>query len=173
MREGFTNRDLMEFRRGSNIAVAKLNLAMSRLGYSDKARSQVLGAKAMSEDAAQYILGLQSTAQKKTKSDPHTKGLTPDKMVANLKHHGTEFNMADDNPATADFTYENMLKRDRLKGSQLTKDDMDADFADLLDSPSFDIDASDDELLGMEVQEDSLEVFDKDIPLTDFEDERD
>lgn len=29
-------------------------------------------------------------------SDPHTKGLTPDKMVKNLLHHGTEFNMADD-----------------------------------------------------------------------------
>lgn len=29
-------------------------------------------------------------------SDRHTKGLTPEKMVENLKHHGTEFNMADD-----------------------------------------------------------------------------
>lgn len=29
-------------------------------------------------------------------SDPHTKGLTPDKIVKNLLHHGTEFNMADD-----------------------------------------------------------------------------
>ncbi len=27
--------------------------------------------------------------------DPHTSKLTPDKMVANLKHHGTEFNMPD------------------------------------------------------------------------------
>lgn len=29
-------------------------------------------------------------------SDSHTKGLTPDKMVNNLKGHGTVFNMADD-----------------------------------------------------------------------------
>lgn len=29
-------------------------------------------------------------------NDPHTKGLTPDKMVKNLLHHGTEFNMTDD-----------------------------------------------------------------------------
>ncbi len=29
-------------------------------------------------------------------NDPHTKGLTPEKMVANLLHHGTEFNMTDD-----------------------------------------------------------------------------
>lgn len=32
-------------------------------------------------------------------SDPHTRGLTPDKMVKNLLHHGTEFNMADDGSA--------------------------------------------------------------------------
>lgn len=31
--------------------------------------------------------------------DPHTRGLTPDKMIRNLLHHGTEFNMADDNSA--------------------------------------------------------------------------
>lgn len=32
--------------------------------------------------------------------DPHTKGLTPEKMVKNLLHHGTEFNMADDGTAS-------------------------------------------------------------------------
>lgn len=30
------------------------------------------------------------------KVDMHTKGLTSEKMVKNLLHHGTEFNMADD-----------------------------------------------------------------------------
>lgn len=32
-------------------------------------------------------------------SDPHTKGLTPEKMVENLKHHGIVFNLADDGKA--------------------------------------------------------------------------
>ena len=32
-------------------------------------------------------------------SDRHTKKLTSDKMVKNLKHHGTVFNMSDDNDA--------------------------------------------------------------------------
>lgn len=32
-------------------------------------------------------------------SDRHTKKLTSDKMVKNLKHHGTMFNMSDDNDA--------------------------------------------------------------------------
>lgn len=31
--------------------------------------------------------------------DPHTKGLTPEKQVKNLLHHGTPFNMADDGKA--------------------------------------------------------------------------
>ena len=36
---------------------------------------------------------------KKGPSDPHTKGLTPERMVENLKHHGIVFNMADDGKA--------------------------------------------------------------------------
>lgn len=36
-------------------------------------------------------------------SDPHTKGLTPDKMVKNLLDHGTEFNMADDGNSLLDL----------------------------------------------------------------------
>jgi hypothetical protein len=36
-------------------------------------------------------------------SDRHTKGLTPDKMVNNLKHHGTVFNMSDDGQAADDL----------------------------------------------------------------------
>lgn len=32
----------------------------------------------------------------KIANDRHTKGLTSDKMVSNLKHHGTMFNLTDD-----------------------------------------------------------------------------
>ncbi len=64
----------------------------------------------------------------------YTKGLTPKKQVTNLKHHGTQFNDADDT--------------------------------------SSDTDASDDLLLS-DIKEDTLEVFDKNIPLADFEDEKD
>ncbi len=42
-----------------------------------------------------YKISQKSTTGK-TVNDPHVKGLTPEKMVANLKHHGTEFNMSDD-----------------------------------------------------------------------------
>lgn len=106
-------------------------------------------------------LDFKSIAQKK--SDFHTKGLTPAKMVENLKNHGTEFNMSND-------SHEFHVP---LRKSKLDKDDVDPDLAGLLDLESFDIDASDDELMGIEIKEDSLEVFDKEIPLADFEDERD
>jgi hypothetical protein len=36
---------------------------------------------------------------RKAPVDHATKGLTPQKMIQNLLHHGTEFNMADDNSA--------------------------------------------------------------------------
>jgi hypothetical protein len=104
---------------------------------------------------------IKSVAQKK--SDFHTKGLTPAKMVENLKHHGTEFNMSNDQDEFHVPT----------RKSKLDKDDVDPDLSGLLDLESFDIDASDDELMGIEIQEDSLDVFDKDVPLADFEDERD
>lgn len=106
-------------------------------------------------------LRFESKAQKKTLNDWHTKKLTPEKQVKNILDHGTQFNMANDGlnvPSRKDH---------------LTKDDMDADFVDLLDASTFDIDASDDELMGMEVKDDSLEVFDEGMPMSDFEDEKD
>ena len=36
-------------------------------------------------------------------SDRHTKGLTSDKMVSNLKNHGTVFNLSDDGQAADDM----------------------------------------------------------------------
>jgi hypothetical protein len=37
------------------------------------------------------------------KPDRHTKGLTSDKMVSNLKNHGTVFNLSDDGQAADDM----------------------------------------------------------------------
>jgi len=115
---------------------------------------EIFEASQLTVQANQVLAVMFKIAQK---ADRHTKGLTPAKEVANLKNHGTVFNMADTPPMKA----------------QLTKDDMEADFADMLDSPSFDFGASDDELMGMEVKDDELEVFDKNIPLNDFEEEKD
>jgi len=121
------------------------------------------------KDEPGEVFEFKSLAQKKTKtprpdkiSDRHTKGLTPEKMVKNLEQHGHPLNLADD-----------QLMDIPLRPSKLTKEDVDVDFADLLDVESFDIDASDDELMGIQVADDSLEVFDAETSLDDFEDERD
>jgi hypothetical protein len=169
MEAGVSQRDLMEFARGNPIATAKINLVLRKLGVSDHELASFLGpAKVLSEEDAHKAMNpnqmgsvqfntlfpeakgpdsqptdFQSVALSRqskkiaspTPNDPHTQGLTPEKMVDNLKNHGTMFNMSDDG--------------------------------------AVDIGASDDELMDFDVKDDSLEVFDKDIPLEDFEDERD
>lgn len=201
MEAGLTQRDLQEFSRGSPIARAKLNLVLRHLGLSEHHIGKLLGPhNVMSEEEAKQItdpnrsyskiydaiknptgpddpaeiwpgqkIEFESIAQKK--SDPATKGLTSEKQVKNLKEYGIPLNVtkADDN--LADANYEKMLK-DMNRPHKLSKEDVDPDLAGLLDIDSFDIDASDDELMGMEVQDDSLEVFDDNTPMSDFEDEK-
>lgn len=202
MEAGVTQRDLKEFARGNPVATAKLNLVLRKLGLSDHEIAKFLGpSKVMPEEAARKAISpnepgsllefkslapgavpapeggealeFMSLAVKKKPKNPgrpdkikdwHTQGLTPEKEIANIKHHGTPFNMANDGNCAVDVP-------PPIKN--LTKEDMEADFADLLNSSTFDIDASDDELMGMEIKEDSLEVSENDLPLEDFEDERD
>ena len=63
--------------------------------------------------------GDEHDAQRKPKNptkvhDPHSHGLTPEKMVENLKHHGIVFNMADDGKANdlldADISFEEEIE---------------------------------------------------------------
>jgi hypothetical protein len=200
MQAGVTQRDLFEFAKGNPIAVAKLNLVLRKLGAPDHEISKFLGpTNLMSEDDARKAISpnhpgfASGLAQKSSENvlplgegqvataapkrprnpgrpdkikDPATRGLTPEKEVKNILEHGHPLNvtMADD----CAIDVPPPIKRDTL-----TKEDMVAGFGDLLDAATFDIDASDDELMEMEVRDDSLEVLEKDMPLEDFEDERD
>lgn len=141
--------------------------------------------KPVKEEPGEFLTfkSIKSTAQKKTQrpdkiSDRHTEGLTPDKEVENLKHHGTPFNMADDHmidvpqPPEFEDEYQKWVGQFK-KPSKLKPEDVDPDLAGLLEVSSFDIDQSDDELMGLEIADDTLEVFDAETPLHDFEDERD
>ena len=124
--------------------------------------------------SAEESLEFKSLAAKKQKAkqkgkavpkkvDRHTKGLTTEKQIENLKDHGTQFNLAKDNACAIDVP---------PRKDVLTADDFDVEFADALGFPEFDIGASDDELDGSEA-DDELEVFDKELPLESFEDEKD
>lgn len=191
MEAGVTQRDLKEFARGNPVAAAKLNLVLRKLGLSEHEIAKFLGpSKVMPEDAARKalspnepgsILEFKSLApktelppeeslefkslafKKKPKNpgrpdkikDPATKGLTPAKELENLKQHGHPLNMTMADDACA---IDVPGKGNALPG-----------FEDLLSAS--DIDDSDDELMAMEIADD-LEVFDKEIPLEDFEDEK-
>lgn len=78
--------------------------------------------------------------------DVHTKGLTPAKMVENLKHHGTEFDMPD-----------------------LGWANFESEFAEVLDANDAD-ELNIDDIFDADVVDDTLEVSDQ-VPLEDFEDE--
>jgi hypothetical protein len=152
MAAGITQRDMQGLAKGDKSSVAKFNIVLRQMGISDHAMGQLIGpTNVMSEEDARKVINPnlafskvwemqavgQDVMQAKHKQpsrpdkihDPHTKGLTPDKEVENLKHHGIVFNMADDG-------------------------------------------AAEDALMNMEVQDDALEVSDQDVPLADFEDER-
>lgn len=203
MQAGLTQRDMQEFAKGNPIAKAKFNLALRGMGMSEHQIGRLIGTKnVMSESDAKSVmdpnrsfgkiwdwmkdptektetpenaLEFKSLAPKKELSpgsslqfnslaqDHHIKGLTSEKQIKNLKNHGHPMNLVDDN-----FSFDLPSRK-----KTLSKDDMDVEFADILDAPSFDIDASDDEIMGIDDKSDSLEVFDKDVPLSDFEEEKD
>lgn len=122
-----------------------------------------------SEPGKGEALEFKSLAQKKRSNlkDRHTGGLTSEKMTRNLKDHGHPMNLADD--CAVDLPPP--ISKQNFKDS-----DIEPDFMELFQSPSFDMDASDDELWGMDIKEDSLEVSEGDLgvgEMHDFEDERD
>jgi hypothetical protein len=75
-------------------------------------------------------------------SDRHTKGLTSEKMVENMKGHGSWFNAADDNnvdfaqPETFEEDYQKWLemtgKKPKSKSKSITREDIDPDLGDLV-----------------------------------------
>lgn len=123
--------------------------------------------------------------------DWHTKGLTPEKMVENLKHHGTEFNMSDDGFSDGDLDPEiadslgveradDMNDIDVPQGPEFEGDWK--TWKDMIDKePSTarqghkmkEISLEDlDDASDFVITDDTLEVDEKELP-QDFEDERD
>jgi hypothetical protein len=123
---------------------------------------EILENAGLTKQANQMLQLLEKIAKKP--GDRHTKNLTSKRQVENIKDHGTQFNLSDD----VGFVFEVPTHKDTL-----THDDLDPEIADLLEIDSLDLDLSDDELLGLDDTKDSLSAFDKDVPLSDFEDERD
>lgn len=125
MEAGITNKDIMEFSKGNKLAVAKFNKTLRDLGYSEDDIKSLLSKHYMPTKDAEELLSPERSFTKiddflkdplsvrpsskslnpgdeftistlASKKDPHTSNLTSEKILKNLKDHGTEFNMADD-----------------------------------------------------------------------------
>lgn len=101
--------------------------------------------------------------------DGHTHGLTSERMLENLKGHGTPFNMADDHnvdieqPESFDEDYQKWLAM--RPAPKLRTRDIDPDLVGLIQAD----DSDSDDLLNVEIGNDLLEVSEGD-PEKTFED---
>jgi hypothetical protein len=169
MQHGMTPEDLKGVGRGDKGSMAKMNAVLRKMGFGDAEIAQLIGKhnvvppqeaqtyeKFMGwmQDPTQVDEGPVQPGQTvdikslAAKPDFHTKGLTPAKMVENLKHHGTEFNMADIGNANFDPEMSEALGVNNADDLQVD-DIFDADITDA---------------------DDDLSVSDP-APLEDFEDE--
>lgn len=123
---GLTPEDLQNFGKGDSGAKVKMNLTLRKMGLSEEEIAHFIGKhnvvpehelqtyeqfnswmkNPMQMDSGPVLPGqeisMESIAAKHKKHpadkphNGHTKDLTPERMIANLMHHGTVFNMADD-----------------------------------------------------------------------------
>jgi|SRR6185436_8485873 len=92
----------------STYAKAKVNNALRRLGYTDREIKELIGDhNFISFEEQEKLLDMPPSFKVRLQnirenvrashlSDRHTKGLTSEKMISNLKDHGTVFNLSDD-----------------------------------------------------------------------------
>jgi hypothetical protein len=135
---------------GQDVAIQSLKTTGPKAPFS----SQLEG-KQVEDPSIPPELKFKSTAGK---SDKHTNKLTSEKMIANLKNHGTVFNMADDGMDINDTNFDPEIAA--------ILDGNDAD-----DLYNTDLQNAED-LLDIDLVDDVLEVTDPQ-PLEDFEDEKD
>jgi hypothetical protein len=111
------------------------------------------GLQVRAEQVLQVLTKIAIKHHKKDKvKDPgkphnfHMKNLTPERMVENLKHHGTVFNMADDQGAdNADFDPEVAEALDAMSVDDLRADELfDMDIADVDDNLNINMDTLED-----------------------------
>lgn len=170
---GLTTQDLKDFAEGQHHAKVKMNSALRREGMGDEEIKKFLGVHNFlpQNEINQYLKMLdmvkhpqkpisgeipedvkfESLANKPRRPDKipdvHTKGLTPEREVKNIEHHGTPFNMPD------------------LGWS----DNLDPDVAEAFDANTIDeLEMTD--ILDADITEDVLEVSENET-LEDFEDE--
>lgn len=165
-----------------SVAVNNLGSAVGSL----HAAVEILEEAGMTAQADAILNILLKIAKQHGKKDPHTSGLTSEKIVKNLLHHGTEFNMSDDEsisdllnadieqPESFDEDYNKWLqlreKHRRHHPLKLRSRDVDPDLVGLVETDDSDADDLLDADFDFNIDE--LEVSDEDaFSEMNFEDE--
>lgn len=116
MQNSISNKKVCEGMQSLDKAVDYLNSAMQifeDMGYHKKAN-----------EVLKILVKIAEKHQNKATKDNSTKGLTPEKMVKNLLHHGTQFNMADDGSMS------DLLDADIDENLEVTESDFQSSFED-------------------------------------------
>lgn len=148
---GITQKDMQELAKGTPAAKAKFNLVLRQMGMSDHAMGRMLGpTNVMSEEDAKKVINPNLAFSKIWEM----KSTAQDVLSATHKKPSRPDKIHD--PHVQGLTPDKQVENLKNHGTVFNMAD----------------DGADDKLLNMEVKDDSLEVFDKDVPLSDFEDER-
>jgi hypothetical protein len=160
MHAGLTQRDLHEFSKGNPVAKAKFNLVLRSMGMSEHEIGRLIGpTNVMSEDKAKEVINpnaFQMTSLLQPSAPPVQEG-----------GEALEFKSLAQkvDPATKGLTSEKQVKNLKEFGVPLnvnSADDFDFNLSDTY--------SAEDELMSLDIKEDSLEVFDDEDAQSDWED---
>ena len=162
MQAGLTQRDLHEFSKGNPVAKAKFNLVLRNMGMSEHEIGRLIGpTNVMSEEQAKEVINPNSFQMSSLLNQPVATpaeeggGALEFKSIAQKKT----------DPATKGLTSEKQVKNLKEFGVPLnvnSADDIDFNLSDTY--------SAEDELMSLDIKEDSLEVFDDEDAQSDWED---
>lgn len=161
MHAGLTQRDLHEFSRGNPVAKAKFNLVLRTMGMSEHEIGRLIGpTNVMSEEKAKEIINPNSFQMSSLLHGPSESApeAGPEAEALEFKSIAQK---AD--PATKGLTSEKQVKNLKEYGIPLNVNSAD-------DIGPSDVYSAEDELMSLDIKEDSLEVFDDEDAQSDWED---
>ena len=163
MQAGLTQRDLHEFSKGNPVAKAKFNLVLRTMGMSEHEIGRLIGPhNVMSEDKAKEIINPNSFQMTSLLHDPSAPSAEEGGNEA-LEFKSIAQKKTD--PATKGLTSEKQVKNLKEFGVPLNVNN-----ADDIDFNLSDTYSAEDELMSLDIKEDSLEVFDDEDAQSDWED---
>ena len=162
MQAGLTQRDLHEFSKGNPVAKAKFNLVLRSMGMSEHDIGRLIGpTNVMSEEKAKEVINPNSFQMTSLFNQPVATP-APEGGSESLEFKSLAQKV---DPATKGLTSEKQVKNLKEYGVPLNVNSADDFDFNLSDNYS-----AEDELMSLDIKEDSLEVFDDEDAQLDWED---